>query len=77
VLVLLIKFGEKTVKLVSNALVSRASDVITNVLSLVDLSLIASLLMMVMFSYYEIYRDLRLILWTSVVAISAIHVLAM
>jgi uncharacterized protein (TIGR00645 family) len=50
--VLLIKFGQKTVKLVSNALLSDSNDVITNVLSLIDLSLIASLVLMVMLACF-------------------------
>ena len=37
--VLLIKFGQKTVELLSDALPSSSGDVITNVLSLIDLSL--------------------------------------
>jgi uncharacterized protein (TIGR00645 family) len=52
-LVLLIKFAENTVKLVSNALVSNSNDVITDVLSLIDLCLVASLLLIVMFAPYE------------------------
>jgi uncharacterized protein (TIGR00645 family) len=52
-LVLLIKFAQNTVKLVSNALVSNSNDVITDVLSLIDLCLVASLLLIVMFASYE------------------------
>jgi len=37
--VLLIKFGQKTVELLADALPSSSGDVITNVLSLIDLSL--------------------------------------
>ena len=51
--VLLIKFGQKTVKLLSDAFLSTSSEVITNVLSLIDLSLIASLVLMVMLACYE------------------------
>jgi uncharacterized protein (TIGR00645 family) len=51
--VLLIKFGQKTVKLLSDAFPSTTSEVIANVLSLIDLSLIASLVLMVMLACYE------------------------
>ena len=94
--VLLIKFGQKTVKLLSDAFPSSSSAVITNVLSLIDLSLIASLVLMVMLACYENFvsrfkledhqykpswmghvdfGDLKVKLLTSIVAISAIHVL--
>jgi uncharacterized protein (TIGR00645 family) len=95
--VLLIKFGQKTVRLLSNALPSASTaDVITNVLSLVDISLVASLVLMVMLACYENFvsgfelegqkykpsfmghvdfGDLKVKLLTSIVAISAIHVL--
>jgi uncharacterized protein (TIGR00645 family) len=95
-LVLLIKFGQKTAKLVGNAFPSTSSEVIAGVLSLIDLSLIASLVLMVMLACYENFvsrfnleglrykpawmghvdfGDLKLKLLTSIVAISAIHVL--
>jgi len=95
-LVLLIKFGQKTVKLLADALASSGSEVITNVLSLIDFSLIASLVLMVMLACYEDFvsrfkledhkckpswmghvdfGDLKVKLLTSIVAISAIHVL--
>jgi uncharacterized protein (TIGR00645 family) len=75
-----------------------SNDVITDVLSLIDLSLISSLPVMVMFACYENFvsrfhladhkykpswmghvdfGELKVKLLTSVVAISAIHVLAM
>jgi uncharacterized protein (TIGR00645 family) len=94
--VLLIKFGQKTVKLLSDAFPSTTSEVIANVLSLIDLSLIASLVLMVMLACYENFvsrfelkghkykpswmghvdfGDLKVKLLTSIVAISAIHVL--
>jgi uncharacterized protein (TIGR00645 family) len=94
--VLLIKFSQKTVKLLSDALPSASTDVITNVLSLVDISLVASLVLMVMLACYENFvsgfelegrkykpsfmghvdfGDLKVKLLTSIVAISAIHVL--
>ena len=46
--VLLIKFGQKTVRLLADTFPSSSSEVITNVLSLIDLALIASLVLMVM-----------------------------
>ncbi|MCL2385259.1 MAG: YqhA family protein, partial [Alphaproteobacteria bacterium] len=52
-IVLLIKFGQKMVTLVLATLISGSSDVITNVLGLIDLSLLANLLLIVMFSGYE------------------------
>ena len=51
--VLLIKFVQKTEKLIGNAIFSHSSEVITSVLSLIDLSLIASLVLMVMLACYE------------------------
>jgi uncharacterized protein (TIGR00645 family) len=51
--VLLIKFGQKTAMMLSNALPATSSEVITSVLSLVDLSLVASLVLMVMLACYE------------------------
>ncbi len=95
-LVLLMKFTQKTLRLVSSAVSSGSNDVITDILSLIDLSLIANLLLMVMFTGYENFvarfelddrkykpnwmghvdfGDLKLKLLTSIVAISAIHVL--
>lgn len=95
-IVLLIKFGQKTAKLISAAFPSTSSEVITSVLSLVDLSLIASLVLMVMLASYENFvsrfdlgdlrykpswmghvdfGELKVKLLTSIVAISAIHVL--
>ena len=94
--VLLIKFAEKTITLVANTQIHGSSEVITDVLSLIDLSLVANLVLMVMFAGYENfvarleledhkYRPswmgrvdfaaLKLKLLTSIVAISAIHVL--
>ena len=52
-LVLLIKFGQKTVELVVKALPAKSSEVIALVLSLIDISLIASLVLMVMLASYE------------------------
>jgi uncharacterized protein (TIGR00645 family) len=94
--VLLIKFGQKMVKFVTYSLFSSGNDVIPVVLSLIDLSLIANLLLIVMFSGYENFvsrfelddqkykpawmghvdfGDLKLKLLTSIIAISAIHLL--
>lgn len=94
--VLLITFGQKMVKLVGYSLSSGGHDVIPLVLSLIDLSLIANLLLIVMFSGYENFvsrfelddqkdkpgwlghvdfGELKLKLLTSIVAISAVHVL--
>ena len=94
--VLLIKFGQKTVRLLADTFPSSSSEVITNVLSLIDLALIASLVLMVMLACYENFvsrfeleghkykpswmghvdfGELKVKLLTSIVAISAIHVL--
>ena len=94
--VLLIKFGQKLVKLVTYSLFSSGNDVIPVVLSLIDLSLIANLMLIVMFSGYENFvsrfelddhkykpawmghvgfGDLKIKLLTSIVAISAVHLL--
>ena len=94
--VLLIKFAENTITLVANTQIHGSSEVITDVLSLIDLSLVANLLLMVMFAGYENFvarfeledrkyrpswmgrvdfATLKLKLLTSIVAISAIHVL--
>jgi uncharacterized protein (TIGR00645 family) len=94
--VLLIKFVQKTGTLISYALFSLSSEVITSVLSLIDLSLIASLVLMVMLASYENFvsgfaieglkykplwmghidfNELKVKLLTSIVAITAIHVL--
>ena len=94
--VLLIKFVQKMAVLVFSTRFSSGSDVITAVLSLIDLSLIANLLLIVMFSGYENFvsrfelddqkykpawmgrvgfGELKLKLLTSIVAISAVHLL--
>ena len=92
---LLIKFGQKMVKFVTYSLFSSGNDVIPVVLSLIDLSLVANLLLIVMFSgenfvsRFELddqkykpawmghvdFGDLKLKLLTSIIAISAIHLL--
>lgn len=94
--VLLIKFTEKTFALIFAALPSGSTEVITSVLSLIDISLVASLVLMVMLACYENFisgfeiahhkfkptwmghigfGELKVKLLTSIVAISAIHVL--
>jgi uncharacterized protein (TIGR00645 family) len=50
---LLFKFSQKTIKLLLSSEASNRIDVITNVLSLLDVSLAASLVLMVMFAGYE------------------------
>jgi len=95
-IVLLIKFAQKTIALVFNGTFSDANEVITAILSLVDFSLIANLLLMVMLTGYENFvsrfeldelkykpawmghvdfSDIKVKLLTSIIAISAIHVL--
>lgn len=53
ILVLLVKFIKELVSLVSNALTAPASDAIVSILTLVDTTLIASLLLIIIFSGYE------------------------
>jgi len=93
---LLIRFVQKTVALVFTALPSNGGDIVTSVLSLIDFSLVANLLVIVMFSGYENFvsrfelddqkykpawmghvgfGELKLKLITSIVAISAVHLL--
>ena len=95
-LVLLVKFTQKTAKLAVNAITAANNDVITDVLSLIDVSLVASLVLMVMFAGFENFVSrfnvgdrtykpswmghvdfggLKMKLLTSIVAITAIHVL--
>jgi uncharacterized protein (TIGR00645 family) len=94
-ILLLINFAQKSLSLVSNALKAGSDETIIGVLSLIDLSLMANLLLMVIFAGYENFiselelehkdkpewmghvgfGDLKLKLMTSIVAISAIHVL--
>ena len=52
---LLAKFIEKLFKLIMGFMAANTNDVIIGVLSLVDMALIASLLLMVVFSGYEIF----------------------
>ncbi|HXW70966.1 MAG TPA: YqhA family protein [Methylocella sp.] len=95
-IVLLVKFGQKLVKLVAYSVDSAANEAIANVLSLIDLCLIASLVLIVMYSGYENFvsrfelseekykpvwmgqvgfGELKLKLMTSIIAISAVHLL--
>jgi uncharacterized protein (TIGR00645 family) len=95
-IVLLVKFTLKTIRLVTTAATGQDTEIITGVLSLIDVSLVASLLLMVMLAGYEnfvsgfevaprryspswmghvSFGDLKVKVLTSIVAISAIHVL--
>lgn len=97
-LLLLVKFGQKAWALFGHVASAGADEVIVGVLSLVDLSFVANLLLMVMFAGYENFvskfdladhpdrpdwmghvgfGDVKLKLMTSIVAISAIHLLEM
>jgi uncharacterized protein (TIGR00645 family) len=51
--VLLIKFGQHTFELVTHALMTGGDDTIMGVLALIDLALMGSLVVMVMFAGYE------------------------
>ena len=51
--ILVIRFAQKMQKLIMYSLFSEGNEVVTNILSLIDLSLIANLLLVVMFSSYE------------------------
>lgn len=95
-IVLLIKFGQKMVTLILATFISGSNDLIMNVLGLIDLSLLANLLLIVMFSGYENFvsrfelddqkykpawmghvdfGELKLKLLSSIIAISAVHLL--
>ncbi len=52
-LLLLVKFVQRSVDLAGNALTTSADDTIVGVLGLIDLSLMGSLIVMVMFAGYE------------------------
>lgn len=62
-LVLLVKFGKEVLHLFQNVMTASGSEVIIGVLSLVDVALIMSLLVIIMFSGYENFvskmEDLR------------------
>lgn len=53
--VLLVKFSQETFVLLSHALLANGTEVITKILSLIDLSLLGNLLLMVMFAGYETF----------------------
>jgi uncharacterized protein (TIGR00645 family) len=93
---LLVEFARRAFDLVSDSLSVQQANIIIGILSLIDLSLMANLVIMVMFAGYENFvskldidahkdrpdwmghvgfGDLKLKLMTSIVAISAIHVL--
>jgi uncharacterized protein (TIGR00645 family) len=92
---LLINFVQKSISMVSHALTASSDETIIGILSLIDLSLMANLLLMVIFAGYENFisklqlaptdkpewmgrvgfGELKLKLMTSILAISAIHVL--
>lgn len=55
IVLLLIKFIQKTVMMFNTVFSASVSDVIVNILVLVDLSLVASLLLIIIFSGYEIF----------------------
>jgi len=95
-ILLLIIFARKCVYLAAQALSVQSDDAIIGVLSLIDLSLMANLLLIVMFAGWENFvsrfdlddhpdkpdwlshvglADVKIKLMTSIVAISAIHVL--
>jgi uncharacterized protein (TIGR00645 family) len=95
-ILLLAEFARRAFDLVSDSLSAQQANIIIGILSLIDLSLMANLVIMVMFAGYENFvskldidehkdrpdwmghvgfGDLKLKLMTSIVAISAIHVL--
>ena len=55
IILLFIKFIQKTVMMFNTVFSASVSDVIVNILVLVDLSLVASLLLIIIFSGYEIF----------------------
>lgn len=55
IILLFIKFIQKTVMMFNTVFNASVSDVIVNILVLVDLSLVASLLLIIIFSGYEIF----------------------
>lgn len=55
VFLLFIKFAQELWHLVNTVLVASEADVIVGILALVDMSLVASLLLMIIFSGYEIF----------------------
>lgn len=55
IILLFIKFIQKTIMMFTTVVNASVSDVIVNILVLVDLSLVASLLLIIIFSGYEIF----------------------
>ncbi|WP_201583744.1 TIGR00645 family protein [Psychrobacter immobilis] len=55
IILLFIKFIQKTIMMFNTVFSASVSDVIVNILVLVDLSLVASLLLIIIFSGYEIF----------------------
>lgn len=55
IILLFIKFIQKTVMMFNTVFSASVSDVIVNILVLVDLALVASLLLIIIFSGYEIF----------------------
>ena len=55
IILLFIKFIQKTIMMFDTVFSASVSDVIVNILVLVDLSLVASLLLIIIFSGYEIF----------------------
>lgn len=55
IILLFIKFIQKTLMMFDTVFSASVSDVIVNILVLVDLSLVASLLLIIIFSGYEIF----------------------
>lgn len=55
IILLFIKFIQKTLMMFNTVFSASVSDVIVNILVLVDLALVASLLLIIIFSGYEIF----------------------
>ena len=55
ILLLFIKFSEELIHLTAGIFISNESDVIVGILALVDIALVGSLLLMIIFSGYEIF----------------------
>ena len=55
IMLLLVKFVQELVHLISHVVTANESDVVIGVLALIDLTLIGSLLLMIIFSGYEIF----------------------
>ena len=53
IVLLLVKFGQELIHAIPNIFVASESEVVLAVLALVDLSLVANLLLIVVFSGYE------------------------